>query len=220
MEHISLQDSVELYESIPLESVLQVWTNTAHEGTIKQLKKRMVAGVSLLARLQSSIYAEQMLLSLFFNQKITKRELKEQMSVAIGSNNNTEEFEAFNTALNKLQAARINLKMVSVVAVCAFESVFRFGFRIVQTDNITTTLRIFMFIHMLYTFQTSTLQLLVPEARAAAITAGKKRLKWALKYNPELISFDEGNVTAGVYDIEVAIAHASKYGRKLRIARW
>lgn len=48
----------------------------------------------------------------------------------------------------------------------------------------------------------------------------KKKLKWALKYNPEIISYDEGNLIYQQYDVEEALLFAAKYGRKVRIARW
>jgi hypothetical protein len=81
------------------------------------------------------------------------------------------------------------------------------------------------------------MQLFIPEAQATANMTSKKKLKWALKYNPDLVSYDEGNMqiivggaqthsghntgpgSAG-YDLEEALVFACKYGRKVRIARW
>lgn len=51
-------------------------------------------------------------------------------------------------------------------------------------------------------------------------TESTTRLKWAIKYNPEVISFDEGNLLVDHYDVQEALGFACKYGRKVRIARW
>ena len=37
------------------------------------------------------------------------------------------------------------------------------------------------------------MQIYIPEARPAATPSTLKKLKWALKYNPEVISFDEAS---------------------------
>jgi hypothetical protein len=110
MEHIDCRDNPALYESIPLESALQVWTYCAHEGTLKELKQKAVYGTSILTRLNSDACAEVRLCTLYFSQKISKKELKEQLS---GVFNDAELLESFAEALRKMQVERVYCKMVS-----------------------------------------------------------------------------------------------------------
>lgn len=76
------------------------------------------------------------------------------------------------------------------------------------------------FCFLLYFFQTNTLQIFIPEVQADARLESITRLKWAVKYNPEVISFDEGNLLVDSYDVHDGFLFAHKYGRKIRIARW
>eukprot|EP01032_Pedospumella_encystans_P013817 gene13817-15889_t len=68
--------------------------------------------------------------------------------------------------------------------------------------------------------ETNTLQIFIPEVQADARAESITRLKWAVKYNPEVISFDEGNLLVDTYDVQEGLMFAHKYGRKIRIARW
>jgi hypothetical protein len=63
-------------------------------------------------------------------------------------------------------------------------------------------------------------QIFIPEAVPALSAASKKKVKWALKYNSAVVSFDEGNLSCDAYDVEEALFYASKYQRRVRIARW
>lgn len=110
MEHIACRENPALYESIPLESALQVWTYVAHEGTIKELKQKIVYGTSILARLNSDACAELRLCSLYFSQKMTKKELKQQISKVF---NDTELYDSFTEALRRMQMEKIYIQMVS-----------------------------------------------------------------------------------------------------------
>eukprot|EP01032_Pedospumella_encystans_P013671 gene13671-15724_t len=67
---------------------------------------------------------------------------------------------------------------------------------------------------------TNTLQVFIPEVQADVRAESITRLKWAVKYNPEVISFDEGNLLVDIYDVQEGFMFAHKYGRKIRIARW
>jgi hypothetical protein len=119
MEHIDCRDNPALYESIPLESALQVWTYSAHEGTLKELKQKAVYGTSILTRLNSDACAELRLCSLYFSQKITKKELKEQLSEVF---NDAELLESFAEALRKMQVERVYCKMVSWIFIVSAQN--------------------------------------------------------------------------------------------------
>jgi hypothetical protein len=63
-------------------------------------------------------------------------------------------------------------------------------------------------------------QIFIPEAVSALSAASKKKVKWALKYNSAVVSFDEGNLSSDTYDVDDALHYAHKYQRRVRIARW
>lgn len=86
MEHINFRDCAEFYELVPLETAVEVWNSTAHEGTLKALKHKLVGGKSVLERLRSPQCYEQALLSLYFDQLITKKELKERIELHFQDN--------------------------------------------------------------------------------------------------------------------------------------
>jgi len=46
------------------------------------------------------------------------------------------------------------------------------------------------------------------------------RIKRALKYQPYLACYDDGNIPPDQYDIQHVVAYACKYGRKIRVACW
>lgn len=109
MEHICFRDTVEFYEAVPLDTAIQLWNNTAHEGTLKALKNKIVSGISVLDRLRSERCDEQALLCLYFDQLITKKQLKERMSQIIG---NDAVLGSFLEAVRRLKGEKSGLQVV------------------------------------------------------------------------------------------------------------
>lgn len=109
MEHISFRDTVELYEAAPLDTAIQIWNNTAHEGMLKALKHKIVGGLSVLDRLRSGPCDEQALLCLYFDQLITKKQLKERLSHIV---RNEGILGSFLQAINRLKVDKPGLQLV------------------------------------------------------------------------------------------------------------
>jgi hypothetical protein len=109
MDHISYRDVAGLYEVIPVDSAIQVWNNSAHEGTLKELKQKIIHGTSVLARIESEACVEQRLCTLYFTQKISRKELKEQIADVF---DDEELLDAFCDALHKMKMDKIYCKMV------------------------------------------------------------------------------------------------------------
>lgn len=109
MEHICTRDTSTLYDIVTLESAIQVWMNSAHEGTLKEFRQKVLYGQSLLQRMLSEDCAELRLCTLYFSQKITKKELKEQISAIF---NDEEILTAFAEALWRIKNEKIYCKLV------------------------------------------------------------------------------------------------------------
>lgn len=110
VEHIDFRDAPRLYESVPLEIAVHVWTNTAHEGTTRGLKQHTAYGVSMLERLFSEPCSEMRLCALYFSQQITKREFKDGMRALISDDF---VFTSFQIALRRMRTDKKITKMVS-----------------------------------------------------------------------------------------------------------
>jgi len=110
VEHISYRDTSKLYESISTDTAVLVWSNAAHEGTLKGLRQTVVHGVSTYDRLQSEQCLEMRLCALYFNQRITKKELLGEMRHLI-----TDDFmlESFQMALRRMRNEKVSFKLVS-----------------------------------------------------------------------------------------------------------
>lgn len=111
MEHISFDENSNLYESISLDCAIQVWCSNAHQGTLKELRQKLIYGESMLSRLLSENCAEQRIFSLYFAQKITKKQLKEQLLELF---DDEELYDALVEALRKMTRERIFCKLVSL----------------------------------------------------------------------------------------------------------
>lgn len=128
MEHISYRDTTKLYESISTDTAVLVWSNAAHEGTLKGLRQTVVHGVSMYDRLQSELCLEMRLCALYFNQRITKKELLGEMRHLI-----TDDFafESFQMALRRMRNEKVSFKLVSTF------SQLNLGSSIGQNNNIS-----------------------------------------------------------------------------------
>ena len=113
MEHILHRDQPCLYKSLRTETAIQVWSSAAHEGVQKELKQKLTHGVSLWQRLHSDSYLELKWCSLYFAQKISRKELIQKMAEVL-----SDEYvlRAFSTAIRKLKTDRIQqCELVSTV---------------------------------------------------------------------------------------------------------
>ena len=201
VEHVNFRDSPRLYEVIPLDTAVLVWSNTAHEGTVKSLKQKIVHGLSMYDRILSNPCAEMRLCVLYFSQRITKKEFKDGMKQMVGDES---AYNAFLIALNRLCAEKKSAKPV-------------YNFLSGQESS---TLFYYYWLNFHFS-QANILQIYIPEAHAEAQRESITRVKWAMKYNPEVLSVDEGNLQVDVYAGGQEVLHfAAKYRRKVRIARW
>lgn len=116
--HVSIKDSPGLYAPAPLADALQLWQDEASLPTdrLREMKKTVIANVSLYDRLKSPKMKEQMIVSQYFTRMISLDDLKCYMATVVTA---PPLFNMFIEAIEELRKTKPNFVSLSACT-CRF----------------------------------------------------------------------------------------------------